>query len=602
MIKRRLLDAAIARWSSHPNAHSLLVRGSYLLGVWIGETRRRCDDLDFVAVGHYDQQLVRADLLAALSVDLRDDVVFDVDRASVEEIFAETDFPGLRFTVPFECESEQSSLQIDIGFNDPIPIPPQRHVVQVSGRDHEFACIAPELGFAWKLHGLVEWEGHTWRPKDLADLWLLVDSIELDCDQLKFAITSAMTSRDAPPWRLGRLLRCMMGRSSGSIRRWRKFRADHPECELPESLHQSVATVAKFLASIVDAGTLESPVVIDPPTLHEMQKLQRVLPRIRGYDWDNGGFVFVNERHSGATHDLSRAETKTKFRKWICISEARGITFGADGSLLSRPYAQFQPIDQLTEEQLRTAEVLEKLDGSLVFPTRSVDGYVWRTRRRRSGIADDAAQFANGSNADYEGLISICLSRSETPLFEWCSRKRWIVLDHPVDRLVLTGIRKHACGRLMPFAEMNALAKEHGVECVQRFDTDAPLQSWLETVDGWTDREGCIIRLATGRQFKVKSRWYRLLHQTVEGNNRERARWELILRGAKEDLIQCNLGRGIDLTLEVMEIEDAITRYVTKVITDVAEYGPKSSENRKQLAIVIQGKKIYLSSVSVRGL
>ncbi|MFT3696156.1 MAG: hypothetical protein QM831_23660 [Kofleriaceae bacterium] len=54
--------------------------------------------------------------------------------------------------------------------------------------------VRPELQIAWKLHALAEM-GVTWRPKDIADLDLIIQHVPLVDDDLREAIRIAFESR-----------------------------------------------------------------------------------------------------------------------------------------------------------------------------------------------------------------------------------------------------------------------------------------------------------------------------------------------------------------------------------------------------------------------
>jgi hypothetical protein len=56
-------------------------------------------------------------------------------------------------------------------------------------------AVRPETALAWKLHGLAEMGRHGWRPKDLHDLYLLVESMPLEDASLPAAIEAAFVSR-----------------------------------------------------------------------------------------------------------------------------------------------------------------------------------------------------------------------------------------------------------------------------------------------------------------------------------------------------------------------------------------------------------------------
>ncbi|MEZ6090142.1 MAG: hypothetical protein R3C05_19370 [Pirellulaceae bacterium] len=88
----------------------------------------------------------------------------------------------------------------------------------------------------------------------------------------------------------------------------------------------------------------------------------------------------------------------------------------------------------------------------------------------------------------------------------------------------------------MTYDEMKRLASVHRVEVVARLDKAETKREWISEVENWIDREGCVVRLADGRQFKVKSDRYRMLHRAVEGPHRDRARWSLWSQRAGDQL------------------------------------------------------------------
>jgi len=189
------------------------------------------------------------------------------------------------------------------------------------------------------------------------------------------------------------------------------------------------------------------------------------------------------------------------------------------------------------------------------------------------------------------------LNASQTPLFEWCSRARWIVLDHPVDRLVLTGIRDNCKGTLLSYEAMLELATRYAVPIARRFDVEISLEQWSDEVRSWTDREGCIVRLPYSRQFKMKSERYRWLHRAVEGPQRDRARWHLWATGAKDALLHCSRGREIELDEYVEQLEAACRRFADRLQQEVAPFLPSTNANRKQLALKLQNQPNLFSKL-----
>lgn len=580
----------------------LVLRGSVLLSLWVGQERRRYSDLDLLATYPPNQERTTREITSLLTaanlVSVEQSRIHVSDKAQalgssrvskpepavplttnqrnlvcnelrVDAIFEETEFPGLRYHVPVGQDSEQTELQIDVAFNDPLPFGVQLTDLELAGKQTKIPSPAPEVMYAWKLHGLIEFEGLRWRKKDLADLWLLQKHVPLDKHRLRHAVEITFESRDTPNWRLRRLLDGNIGRSKSSQRQWRKLRERYNESVYPKVLHDVVNAVRQFIKPILGDLCSAPPFSrLPPPTLEEVQ-IASVGKPVRGYRWAEAGQTHVFE---GSKDQLRcpplHAATNEDFRMCVVERELRGITFDAAGKLLARPYAMFEPWKDFTEKEFCQSEILEKLDGSLVFPTPIGDDWVLRTKRGRSTIADDAMRFAVASPCGYSEFISRMFRQQRTPLFEWCSRKHTIVLDHPVDRLVLTGIRCNQTGKLAKHAELAIVEKNYSIPVVRIMQRPPYLAYSVDAIRNWTECEGVIFRLSDGRQFKLKSERYRWLHRSVEGPNRDRARWFLWLSGAKEQLLKTSAARSIDLTSYLNKIQSCFEQVCESVRND----------------------------------
>ncbi len=596
--------SAATRWSRSPHCDQWLIRGSFVTGLWIGREKRVCQDLDFVgrqpASIPFDTTVRQSInwLKTALAIDLPDQPSlnrwrFDVDALASEIIFGGTPFPGVRVCVP--VADSDDALQIDIAFNDPLPLPPT--ALSLTDKD-QVLCPPAELAFAWKLHGLVEFEGMRWRTKDLSDMWLMLNYLPLDPTKTLTAIESSFVSRDGPYWRLHRLLNETLGQTAGSRRRWKKLCRDNPLAKYPE-LPDAIGSVAKFVRPLIeqlDDFATQPP--MQPTTFGLTELLSAVDDKsIRKYPWpdpqDHAVVVVCERATKQYLPNPIFAETSAKHQQFLLRREARGITFDQDGSLLARPYASFCRLNELRvddHDRFAEAEILEKLDGSLVFPTRmpNSNGWCFRTRRGRSEIANAAEQFAASSSGRYSDLIDQLLDAGRSPMFEWCSRSRLIVFDHPQDRLVLTGIRDHQSGLLDNYSELQTVQAEFGIEIPERFRTELSWTQWVEHVQQWTDREGCIVRFPDGRQFKIKSDRYLWLHQAIEGSHKDAARWFLHVNGATDQLLHCSRGRNIDLDSYLQQLDQAMARLVDQAVEHARRFLPNNSRNRQKLARDIQ--------------
>ncbi len=616
-IDRCILDAAVARIAASPLREQLVLRGSYLTSHWVGGENRSCADLDFLALSNFDPERLKSQFCVMLSEELDDSVQFATLQLECELIFEETEFPGCRLTVPVSNGDRVASFQIDIGFGDPLSEPPQLEEFLTQSGQFTILSICPEIAFAWKLHGLVEKEGITWRPKDLADLWLLQNQFAFNPMKLDAAIKIAFESRDAPFWRLDRLTEEKLGRTSGSKKRYSKFLQLNGAGILPLELSTVVSDVSEVARAALDRINPETSGPFKPLVGFSGEELTKAFEDhfpskrsiYREYPW-NDGSTFVQERIAPRISP-HLAETKSKHRRLLLQRESRGITFDRSGKIIARPYSAFEPrlgIDNirsigklLTQEQFESCEVLEKLDGSLVFPTSdqtSKSGWRLRTRRGRSSIADDAFEFSCRSLADYHGLIEYCLNENSTPIFEWCSRKRIIVLDHPEDRLVLTGIRDNSNGTLLGHAALELLAKRFSVEVIRRLGTPRSLEGLCKWVASLEQSEGLILRTACDRQFKIKSDRYLWLHRAIEGPHQQRACWKLWANGAQDQAVRLAALRDLDLNPFFTELDLSLAGLEHRVRTLLHAADHESLGGRKRLAASLDGEPNLITKLA----
>jgi hypothetical protein len=209
------MDSLIATWlkrvAASPDADRLILRGSLVTRRFFPS--RVCEDVDHLVLGPCDVEAARA-LAISVAGPLR--VV------SQETIWAETPFPGVRTVIAHDGET----LQIDLGWGDPLTSPPER--VAIDGAS--VLAVAAESMVAWKLHGLVELGPRgRWRPKDLLDLGLYA-GLPLDPAKIERAIAKAFESRGNPIALLDSFLGDpAWGASSGSRKKWRRYIGTSPD-------------------------------------------------------------------------------------------------------------------------------------------------------------------------------------------------------------------------------------------------------------------------------------------------------------------------------------------------------------------------------------
>jgi hypothetical protein len=183
-LRHHLMRGVIERIAR--TTHDFVLRGGFLTREWVDPLPRPTQDLDFVGDFAFDVGITSAKLAGAFELRLDDGIVIEQVVVPLA-MWLDTGFPGVRLAVVVRIEGAEQRIGIDVGFNDPL-VPP------ATTWPNGMRVVRPETQLAWKLHGLVEL-GDQWRPKDLADLWLIATRVPLEAPVLPAAIEAAFTSR-----------------------------------------------------------------------------------------------------------------------------------------------------------------------------------------------------------------------------------------------------------------------------------------------------------------------------------------------------------------------------------------------------------------------
>lgn len=225
--------------------------------------------------------------------------------------------------------------------------------------------------------------------------------------------------------------------------------------------------------------------------------------------------------------------------------ECRGLIFDTvTGNLISRPYHKFFNAGEREETSINKINlyephvVLEKLDGSMIRPIPTLEGFRLATKAGITDVAMDAEVFV-ADKPYYATFILKCLQKGTTPIFEWCSRKNRIVVDYPEDQLILTGMRYNDTGKYIDYQVMSDYATSWNIPVVKAVDGLAVqnIDLFVKQVREWDDGEGIVLRFDTGHMVKVKSDDYVLRHKSKDAINQEKNVLQIILEDAVDDLI-----------------------------------------------------------------
>ena len=225
--------------------------------------------------------------------------------------------------------------------------------------------------------------------------------------------------------------------------------------------------------------------------------------------------------------------------------ECRGLIFNtATGELISRPYHKFFNVGEREETSINKINlyephvVLEKLDGSMIRPIPTPEGFRLGTK---AGITDVAmnAEYFIADKKHYSQFIHKCFQRNITPIFEWCSRKNRIVVDYPEDQLILTAMRYVSDGNYVHYDSMKNYASARDIPVVKAVDGLAVqnIDLFVKQVREWDDGEGVVLRFDNGHMVKVKADEYVLRHKSKDQISQEKNVLQVILDDSVDDVV-----------------------------------------------------------------
>lgn len=221
--------------------------------------------------------------------------------------------------------------------------------------------------------------------------------------------------------------------------------------------------------------------------------------------------------------------------KWMMSlrRECRGLLLCSHtGRVLRRAFHKFFSINEVAETNqdaidvlsLNDVVLLEKIDGSLVSPLILMGSFEiqWATRKALQSDLKDFCE-KNSKHSDYIELARYCIEKNQTPLFEWCVAGKSVgVIKHEETSLILLAIRDMVTGEYAIRSEVEAIARQFQVPCVQPFNKSTSASQEMASSHVGTlselvgqikaepaPLEGVVAILNNGQSFlKIKTLWY----------------------------------------------------------------------------------------------
>lgn len=223
--------------------------------------------------------------------------------------------------------------------------------------------------------------------------------------------------------------------------------------------------------------------------------------------------------------------------------ECRGLKFGADGHIISRPFHKFFNLGERPDLQIKDFdvtekhEILEKMDGSMIHGAVVNGEFVFMTRMGHTDVAKKAERHITPE------LRAECLRLSEqdiTPIFEWTAPDNRIVVKYKSSSLTLLALRDIHYGNYYQNSAVRAVAARMGVQSVKEYPVAKNAKEFIEYARSLPEQEGFVVKVEThGKSvwFKLKADAYVRKHKAKEALNQEKNVIRLILNNELDDVL-----------------------------------------------------------------
>lgn len=221
--------------------------------------------------------------------------------------------------------------------------------------------------------------------------------------------------------------------------------------------------------------------------------------------------------------------------------EARGITFDANGNIVSRPFEKFFNINENQFTQIKDLDFIDatywdKLDGSMITGVLVKGKLFFKTKKSFYSDVALECQKHFGNDPRYINIHHITKrwkSGAWTPIFEFTSPMNRVIIDYGMEpKLTLLAIRNNLTGEYIDYKILKTFEDYDNIPVVQKYDVNTIQDILEQDIDG---REGYVIQLASGQRVKAKFPSYLTKHRTLDSFNL-RTLATLILEDCSDDM------------------------------------------------------------------
>ena len=253
LLTRYTLERLLYRLSSSQYRERFVLKGAMLMTNWMNDPHRPTRDLDLLAFGDSDPEVILAVFRDICAIKADDAVVFDISALAVDRVRAELEYGGLRIKTNATVDGAKVRVLVDIGFGDAIE--PGLTEIELSVLLDQpvprLRAYPYETVIAEKFQAMVNLGRANSRMKDFYDIWILARSHEFDGVRLARAIAATFARRKTGiPSERPDALTPAFAEDQTKQRQWTAFLED--VAITPGTLAEVVEDLATFLMPHAD--------------------------------------------------------------------------------------------------------------------------------------------------------------------------------------------------------------------------------------------------------------------------------------------------------------------------------------------------------------
>ena len=198
LLTRYALERLLHRLSLSPHRERFVLKGAMLLATWFDEPHRATRDVDLLGFGDAAEDALLATFREIMAVEVDDEVSFDLKGLRIEAIREEVEYGGSRLRTTAALAGARIPITVDIGFGDAVEpgIEDIDLPVLLDMPSPHLRAYPLETVIAEKFHAMVVLGRANSRMKDYYDVWMLIDSLELEPQRMRRAIEATFARRN----------------------------------------------------------------------------------------------------------------------------------------------------------------------------------------------------------------------------------------------------------------------------------------------------------------------------------------------------------------------------------------------------------------------